>query len=144
MASRSGRSRRSYRQAAGLNGDESPECPAQEIIRSLVAPAADADLVAERVAETIGLVETTPGHRGHFWAVARFLEEMARRRPLVAVFDDIHWAEPTFLDLMEAVIEQAREQPLLVLCMARPELLEVRASWRCPADTVSKLRPDPP
>ena len=129
-------------QAAGLNGDESPQA-AQEIIRSLVVPAADADLVAERVAETIGLVETAPGHRGHFWAVARFLEELSRRRPVVAVFDDIHWAEPTFLDLIEAVIEQVREQPLLVLCMARPELLEVRASWGEAADNASRLHLTP-
>ena len=45
------------------------------------------------------------------------------------VFEDIHWAEPTLLDLIEYLAERVRERPLLVLCLARPELLEARPGW---------------
>ncbi|MGZ4319009.1 MAG: AAA family ATPase [Gaiellaceae bacterium] len=63
------------------------------------------------------------------WAVRKLLEAAAESSPVVAVFDDIHWAEPTFLDLLEHVAELSREAPLLLLCMARPELLDVRPNW---------------
>ena len=64
-----------------------------------------------------------------FWAVRRLFEAMARRRPLVVVLDDLQWAEPTFLDLVEHVADLARDAPIVVLCMARPELLDARPGW---------------
>ena len=51
---------------------------------------------------------------------------LRRDRPLVVVFDDIHWGEPTFLDLVEHVADWSRDAPILLLCLARPELLELR------------------
>jgi class 3 adenylate cyclase/tetratricopeptide (TPR) repeat protein len=63
------------------------------------------------------------------WAVRKLLETAAESAPVVAVFDDIHWAEPTFLDLLEHVADLSREAPLLLLCLARPELLERRPGW---------------
>jgi class 3 adenylate cyclase/tetratricopeptide (TPR) repeat protein len=63
------------------------------------------------------------------WAVRKALEAAAQSAPVVAVFDDIHWAEPTFLDLLEHVAELTREAPLLLLCLARPELLDRRSGW---------------
>ena len=54
---------------------------------------------------------------------------MARRRPLVVVVDDIHWAEPTLLDLIDHVADWSRDAPILVVCPARPELLDVRRGW---------------
>ncbi|MGN6798556.1 MAG: AAA family ATPase [Gaiellaceae bacterium] len=62
-------------------------------------------------------------------AVRRLFEAAARKRPLVAYFDDLQWAESTFLELIEHVTDWARDAPLLVLCSARPELLELRAAW---------------
>ena len=56
----------------------------------------------------------------------KVLEALARRRPLVLVVDDLQWAEPTFIDLIEHVAEWTRDAPLLLLIMARPELLEAR------------------
>ena len=64
-----------------------------------------------------------------FWAVRKLLEHLARERPLVVVFDDIHWAEPTFLDLIEHLADWTREAAVLSLCLARPELLEIRPGW---------------
>ena len=64
-----------------------------------------------------------------FWAARRLLEVTARERPLVVVFDDVHWAEPTFLDLVEHVAEWSRDAAILLICLARPELIEERPSW---------------
>ena len=59
----------------------------------------------------------------------KLLEALARERPLVVVFDDIHWAEPTFLDLVEHLADWSRDAPILLLCLARPELLDERPGW---------------
>jgi class 3 adenylate cyclase/tetratricopeptide (TPR) repeat protein len=64
-----------------------------------------------------------------FWAVRKALEVRARERPLVLVVEDIHWAEPTLLDLVEHLVDWSRDAQLLVLCLARPELLDKRATW---------------
>jgi tetratricopeptide (TPR) repeat protein len=63
------------------------------------------------------------------WATRRFLEARARDQTLVVVFDDIHWGEGTFLDLIAHVAEWSRDASILLLCMARPDLLDVRPSW---------------
>jgi len=64
-----------------------------------------------------------------FRAVRREFERMADERPLVVVLDDIHWAEPTLLDLVEHVAEWSKEAPILLLCLARSELLETSPDW---------------
>ena len=108
-----------------------PEGTRQEL-EALLDGEADAARVAEWLAGALG-----PGERDGpgtlaapeiFWATRRLLETLARRRPLVVVLEDLHWAEPTFLDLAEAVATQAR-QGLLLVCLARPELLERRPAW---------------
>jgi class 3 adenylate cyclase/tetratricopeptide (TPR) repeat protein len=63
------------------------------------------------------------------WAFRKLLEEQAAERPLVCVFDDLHWAEETLLDLVEHVADLSRDAPILMLCMARPDLLELRPGW---------------
>ena len=63
------------------------------------------------------------------WAFRKLLEEHAWKQPLVVVFDDIQWGEATFLDLIESIADLSRGAPILLLCMARPELLERRPSW---------------
>ncbi len=89
----------------------------------------DAQLVTQRVTEISGMAEGSTGAEDGFEAVRRFLEALGRRRPLVVVFDDVHWGEKTFLDLVEHLADWSRGAPLLLLCMARPELLEVRPGW---------------
>src|ERR671925_717398 len=56
-------------------------------------------------------------------------EALAQERPLIVVLDDIHWAEPTLLDLIEYVGTFARDARLLLLCLSRPELAELRPAW---------------
>src|ERR671924_22961 len=59
----------------------------------------------------------------------RILERMSRERPLVVVFDDLQWAERTFLDLVDHVTDLARDAPILLVCVARPDLLDIRPGW---------------
>jgi class 3 adenylate cyclase/tetratricopeptide (TPR) repeat protein len=63
------------------------------------------------------------------WGFRKLLEEQARERPLVCLFDDVHWGEETFLDLVEHVADLSRDASILMLCMARPELLDRRLGW---------------
>ena len=75
-----------------------------------------------------------------FWAVRKALELRARQLPLVLVVEDIHWAEPTLLDLIEHLADWTRDAQLLLLCLARPELLDERPAWgagRANAETLT-------
>jgi class 3 adenylate cyclase/tetratricopeptide (TPR) repeat protein len=64
-----------------------------------------------------------------FWAMRRALEALARRQPVVLVVDDLQWAEPTFMDFLDHVAVWARDVPLVLLAMARPELRDARPGW---------------
>ncbi len=78
--------------------------------------------------ELVGLAEgTAPAGEGA-WAVRRLYEALARERPLLLVFEDVHWAEPTLLDLIEQLAERA-SGPILAVCIARSELLDERPAW---------------
>ena len=86
-------------------------------------------LVAEHVAALAAREGPAGSAEESFWAVRRLLESLAREKPLVVVFDDVNWGEPTFLDLVEHVAEWTRDAPILLVCMARPELHDVRPAW---------------
>jgi tetratricopeptide (TPR) repeat protein len=64
-----------------------------------------------------------------FWGVRRLLEALAIQRPVVLHVDDLQWAQPMLLDLLDHVVDLSRGTPILVLCTARPELLEERPGW---------------
>jgi DNA-binding SARP family transcriptional activator len=98
-------------------------------LAALIEGDENAVFVAQRVTEVLGLTEATVGVEEGFEAVRAFFVALAARRPLVVVFDDVHWGEPTFLDLVEHLADWSRGAPILLLCMARPELLDVRPSW---------------
>ncbi|MGB2875579.1 MAG: adenylate/guanylate cyclase domain-containing protein [Gaiellaceae bacterium] len=63
------------------------------------------------------------------WSVRKAFEQRSRQRPLTLVVEDIHWAEPTLLELIEHVAAWTRDAPLLLLCLARPEFLDERPGW---------------
>ena len=66
------------------------------------------------------------------WAFRRLFETLAATRPLVLVVDDIHWADPALLDLVEYVAASPGDAPIFVLCTARPDLFDVRPTWAAP------------
>jgi class 3 adenylate cyclase/tetratricopeptide (TPR) repeat protein len=117
------------KQLAGLD-DSEPLERARAKIAALLEGEEQAEMIGAGVAGVVGLVEATgSGTEENFWAIRKLLESLANRRPLVVVFDDIHWAETTFLDLVEHVADWSRDAPILLVCMARPELLDHRPGW---------------
>jgi len=98
-------------------------------VRDALAGAEDGELVAARVLGAVGPTASAAPGGETFWAVRRLLEEVARERPLVVVVEDIHWAEPTLLDLLEYLAGWTHDAPLLLLCLARPDLLDERPGW---------------
>ena len=94
--------------------------PVVSILKQL-GPRADATLA--RLVEGVSLPNEI------FWSVRMLLEEVAADAPLVVVFDDIQWGEETFLELVDHIADLSRGAPILLLCIARPELLDRRPGW---------------
>jgi hypothetical protein len=83
---------------------------------------------ASVLAAALGAGEGTPSPPEVAWAFRRFCEALAADRPLVVAFDDVQWAEPTLLELIEQLASRGRA-PMLVLCLARDELVEERPTF---------------
>jgi tetratricopeptide (TPR) repeat protein len=115
------------RQAAGIEDGDSAEA-ARERIDTFVAGLPEAAAIARGLVGLIGL-EASAGQEELVWAFRRALEHLAGKGPLVVLVDDIHWAEPTLLDLIESVADLARDSPILFVCPARPEFLDERPTW---------------
>ena len=89
----------------------------------------NAEVIASRLAAALGLAESPGVSEETFWAARKLFEAHARERPLVIVFDDVQWGEPTFLDLIDHVTDWTRDAAILLICLARPELLDIRPVW---------------
>jgi predicted ATPase/DNA-binding SARP family transcriptional activator len=116
------------RETAGLDDSDSPEESHAKLVAAFGAEEG-AETAAQRVAEMIGLAEAALGIEEGFAAAQALFEAVAREQPLVLVFDDIHWGESTFLDLVEYLADWTRDVPILLICLARPELRDVRPGW---------------
>ena len=88
-----------------------------------------ADAVVARLAEVLGIREGVAPPEEIAWAIRRLLEILASDRPVIAVWEDVHWAEPAFLDAIDHVAEWSRDAPIMLLCTARPEFLDERPTW---------------
>jgi class 3 adenylate cyclase len=99
--------------------------PVVEVIKQLEAAPSD-PVAAGSIRSLLGETEQGTSAEEIGWAFRKLLEEQA---PLVVVFDDIQWGEQTFLDLVEGVALLSSGSPILLLCMARPELLTRRGDW---------------
>ena len=100
--------------------------PVVEVVKQLAALPSD-PVAAAAIRSLLGESEVGTSGDEIAWAFRKLLEEQA---PLVVVFDDIQWGEETFLDLIESTALLSAGAPLLLLCMARPELVEQRPSGR--------------
>jgi class 3 adenylate cyclase/tetratricopeptide (TPR) repeat protein len=117
-----------------------PKDDADEARRKITAVLAgdeQAESIAGTVADVIGLGESQAPAEEIFWGLRRFVEAAARGHPLVLVVEDIHWAEPTLLDLLEYVAGWSRSVPILVVCLARPEVFESRPAWATVSETIT-------
>jgi class 3 adenylate cyclase/tetratricopeptide (TPR) repeat protein len=125
-------------------GDGITYWPVAEIVRTLSGaptegavarlaggdvPSRESELVASRISRAAGFVPGTVSIEEAQWAMRKLLETVAREHPVVVVFEDIHWAEPSLLSLVEHIATLARGVPLFLVCLARPELADVHPSW---------------
>jgi class 3 adenylate cyclase/tetratricopeptide (TPR) repeat protein len=113
--------------SAGISDDD----PVREAVEKLRASCED-----EAVADLLGLasgvldaVEEERSAQEIAWAVRAWADQLADVQPLVLVFEDIHWAEEPLLELVEHLATWVRESPLLLICLARPDLLDIRPGW---------------
>jgi class 3 adenylate cyclase/tetratricopeptide (TPR) repeat protein len=102
-----------------------------------------APLISERIAGAIGAAESPGPAEETFWAFRKLFEALARERPLVLVVDELHWAEPTLLDLLEYLVTFTADAPVMLLCLARPELLDARPSWAAPRSNATLVTIEP-
>jgi class 3 adenylate cyclase/tetratricopeptide (TPR) repeat protein len=114
------------RDAASIRDDDTPKV-ALDKLTDIAGPGGE-DAVA-RVASAVGLGEKDFPLDEVFWGTRKLFELQATRQPLVVVFEDIHWAESAFLDLIEHVARTATGAPILLVCAARPDLLDRRPEW---------------
>jgi class 3 adenylate cyclase/tetratricopeptide (TPR) repeat protein len=130
------------REAAAIT-EADPPAAATAKIAELLGDDSEAAVRAERLGSALGLTEATAPPQEIFWAFRRLVETMAEHRPVVIEFDDIHWGEPTFLDLVEYLAGWSTGAPIFILCLARPDLLDNRPGWATGVDgaTVVGLEP---
>jgi tetratricopeptide (TPR) repeat protein len=113
--------------AAGITDDDPMETARDKLIECCGDEA-----IAELLGLASGVMEAVEGERGQpeiAWAAREFVDELADVQPLVLVFEDIHWAEEPLLELIDHLAQWVRERALLILCLARPELLDIRPGW---------------
>jgi tetratricopeptide (TPR) repeat protein len=107
----------------GLGGD--PQARVGELL------AGDAPAI-RGVLAALGLLDEPVHAQESAWAMRRLLERVARDGPVVVAVEDIHWASPVLLDLLDHLVALSSGSPILLLCMSRPELLETRPAWAAP------------
>jgi class 3 adenylate cyclase/tetratricopeptide (TPR) repeat protein len=113
--------------AAGISDDD----PVKEAMEKLRACCED-EAIADLLGLAAGVLEAVEGDRSGqeiAWAARGWADQLADVQPLVLVFEDIHWAEEPLLELIEHLATWVREAPLLLVTLARPELLDVRPGW---------------
>ncbi|MGB2951791.1 MAG: AAA family ATPase [Gaiellaceae bacterium] len=112
---------------AGILRTDEPEATERKLRAAL--PADEADWIESHLRGLVGLPGEAPGGREEaFAAWRRLLETIAAEQPLALVFEDLHWADEGLLEFVDHLVAWASE-PLLVLCTARPELLERHPGW---------------
>ncbi len=124
-----------FKAQAGISEQDAPEEVAEKLRRATadVLPEHDAAWVESHLLALVGLSTEAElgGNRRNeaFSAWRRFLEGLAEQRPLVLVFEDLHWADESLLDFVDELVDWLTDVPLLVVATARPELLERRPGW---------------
>ena len=119
---------------AGINESDSPEMAADKVataVGAVVTDEADRAWLQARLAPLVGAASTggTTEKEESFTAWLRFLEALATRGPLVLVFEDLHWADPSLVEFIEHMVEWSTGVPILIVGTARPELFESHAHW---------------
>jgi len=128
-----------YRTLAEIVGQLGGDDPRQRVEELLEGE----EPIARLVLGAIGLSEGATQPEETNWAVRRLLERAASERPLLVVVDDVHWAEPTLLDLLEYLVAFSSGHPILLACLARPDFVQTRPAWVTPQPNRSLMVVDP-
>ncbi|MDA8296986.1 MAG: AAA family ATPase [Actinomycetota bacterium] len=135
------------RMRAAIGDDDEDDVARQKLTRVLsefVPDVEDAAWIEPRLAHLLGLAEAPPGQREETFAAWRaFFERIAQRAPLVMVFEDLQWADQGTMDFIESILEWSRQHPILIVTLARPELLERRATWGAGQRSFASLHLEP-
>jgi class 3 adenylate cyclase/tetratricopeptide (TPR) repeat protein len=129
-------------QLAGIDTHDPAET-ARTKLATLLDGAEEGKMLFDRVAAATGLAAGTPAMQETFWAIRRLLEWVGRERPLLVAFDDLHRAEPALLDLLDYLLGSCRDVSILLLCLARQDLLEERPDWLMQVPSASTLHLEP-
>jgi class 3 adenylate cyclase/tetratricopeptide (TPR) repeat protein len=117
-------------QIAGVYDTDAASVARDKLAERVSALVLDTDSVAAHLEVLLGLsAEGEPDKQLLLYSARRFVEAVAAERPTVLSFEDIHWAEPALLDLIESLATRVRDVPLLLVTLARPELLDARHTW---------------
>jgi class 3 adenylate cyclase len=121
------------KQLCGIYETDSVETAMRKLddaVGELVAPA-DAEAVAKHLSIVLGLDSsgTTPDRESLFVSIRTFIECVAADQPTLFAFEDLHWGDAALLDVVELLASGLRDLPVLILVLARPELLDLRAGW---------------
>ncbi len=127
--------------AAGLS-ESDDSTTVEKKIRALFEDEANATLLATTITDAIGVGGGTVDSQQIFWAVRHLFDALARARPVVVVWEDIHWAESSLLRLIRYVIRNSNG-PILFVALARPEFLETSPRWKS-EDSVRRVMHVPP
>jgi class 3 adenylate cyclase/tetratricopeptide (TPR) repeat protein len=130
------------RSAAGIADEDDPGA-AMAKLSAYVHGLPNAHRIANALAGAIGLGAVTAPREEIGWAVRMLLEGLAAQRPCVLVIDDVQWGAETLLDLLESVAVHSRAAPILLVCVARPELADARPAWATTVPTEVTLRVEP-
>ena len=121
---------------AGILESDSAQVAGQklaEAVAGVIVDGQDGEWVGRHLRPLVGIETAISGAEGArveaFAAWRRFVEALAEDRPTVLVFEDIHWADDALLDFIDLIADRAGAVPLLIVCTARPELLERREHW---------------
>ena len=114
--------------ASAAIGADDPAADAFEKLRACC----ESEAVADLLAAALGVLGAAEGDRTPAelsWAALRWAEQLAEGQPLVLVFEDIHWAEEPLLELVEQLARSLQDSPVMIVAVARPELLDARPTW---------------
>jgi class 3 adenylate cyclase/tetratricopeptide (TPR) repeat protein len=115
---------------AGILESDPPDVAAAKLEETVAGIDDERDWVLQRLTPLVGIEVSAPAERQElFTAWRRYCEYLAAGRPTVLVFDDLHWADDALLAFLEHLAEWSQGVPLLVVCVARPELYERRPGW---------------
>ena len=111
-------------EAAGIRDDDHPDAARVKLLQTV-----NDEEVAARLTSAIGLSEQSFPLHELYWGARKFIEGFAADDPVVAVIDDIHWAEPAFLDLLTHILDASSGAAILLLTTTRHDLLETHPQW---------------